>query len=604
MVEALALAARVPRRPWPNPPVGALVVADDGEVLGRGAHHGPGTAHAEVTALNEAGPRARGATLYCTLEPCNHHGRTAPCAPRVAASGVAPPRSRRPRSEPARRGRRPGTAAAVGSRRHGGRCRRRGARVDLAVCAYASIRASLRAPEDGDVARRPLRAGHQAGGTGPFYLTGIEARRDVHRLRRWADLVLVGAGTVVAIDRPTRRPPGGCRCGVSARRPAARLRRHGPRRRHLLVGAPHLAACGRSAPPDRTQVVEASGGTRDSVRRARRTRGPRLAARAAGGSRAARRARGGWPDARPGFLARGLVDRWVCFIAPVVLGAGAGLAAGLSRRGERVPPPVRLTRCEAVGPDARLVYDAVSFDDTLRRLDRVAGGVRCSPGSFGRSARIETIARRSSITRLEVSGDPTAPTLAVGDSLAVDGICLTVTRRAAASVEVEATQETRRVTTLGRWPAGDRRAPRAGAPRRRPDRRPLRPRPRGRRRAGGTIERRGRRRVLRVAAPGAARGNSCPRVDRSGRRQPDTRRGALSRVVFDHARAPHARGDAPREARSRRRGEPRARRPGEDGRARGDGINQPGAAAAGRRRWRRCWRAAGRGGPTVTGDTP
>jgi riboflavin synthase alpha subunit len=70
--------------------------------------------------------------------------------------------------------------------------------------------------------------------------------------------------------------------------------------------------------------------------------------------------------------------------------------------------------------------------------------------------RIETIARRSSITRLEVSGARTARTLAVGDSLAVDGICLTVTRRAVATVEVEATEETRRVTTLGRWTAGDR----------------------------------------------------------------------------------------------------------------------------------------------------
>ncbi|MBE3072774.1 MAG: hypothetical protein IMZ67_07335, partial [Acidobacteria bacterium] len=87
MAEALHLAARIPRRPWPNPPVGALVVRD-GRIVGRGAHHGPGLAHAEVLALEEAGALARDATLYCTLEPCTHTGRTPPCAPRVAASGV------------------------------------------------------------------------------------------------------------------------------------------------------------------------------------------------------------------------------------------------------------------------------------------------------------------------------------------------------------------------------------------------------------------------------------------------------------------------------------------------------------------------------------
>ena len=87
MAEALRLAARIPRRPWPNPPVGALVVRDH-QVVGRGAHHGAGADHAEVIALREAGPRALGATLYCTLEPCNHHGRTPPCAPLVASSGI------------------------------------------------------------------------------------------------------------------------------------------------------------------------------------------------------------------------------------------------------------------------------------------------------------------------------------------------------------------------------------------------------------------------------------------------------------------------------------------------------------------------------------
>jgi len=73
----------------PNPMVGAIVVTPAGEVVGEGFHARVGAPHAEVEALREAGPRARGGTLYVTLEPCAHQGRTPPCAPAIAAAGVA-----------------------------------------------------------------------------------------------------------------------------------------------------------------------------------------------------------------------------------------------------------------------------------------------------------------------------------------------------------------------------------------------------------------------------------------------------------------------------------------------------------------------------------
>jgi diaminohydroxyphosphoribosylaminopyrimidine deaminase/5-amino-6-(5-phosphoribosylamino)uracil reductase len=88
MRKALALAERGRGRTSPNPMVGALVVANDGVIVGRGAHQVAGGPHAEVIALEDAGARARGATLYCTLEPCSHTGRTGPCAPLVAAAGI------------------------------------------------------------------------------------------------------------------------------------------------------------------------------------------------------------------------------------------------------------------------------------------------------------------------------------------------------------------------------------------------------------------------------------------------------------------------------------------------------------------------------------
>ena len=88
MRKALALAERGRGQTSPNPMVGALVVNDEGVIVGRGAHAFAGGPHAEVIALEDAGARARGATLYCTLEPCSHTGRTGPCAPLVANAGI------------------------------------------------------------------------------------------------------------------------------------------------------------------------------------------------------------------------------------------------------------------------------------------------------------------------------------------------------------------------------------------------------------------------------------------------------------------------------------------------------------------------------------
>jgi len=88
MRRALEQARRGLGRTTPNPIVGACVVTDEGVVVGDGAHERAGEPHAEVHALNEAGELARGATLYCTLEPCSHTGRTGPCTERIIASGI------------------------------------------------------------------------------------------------------------------------------------------------------------------------------------------------------------------------------------------------------------------------------------------------------------------------------------------------------------------------------------------------------------------------------------------------------------------------------------------------------------------------------------
>src|SRR6187549_1316457 len=87
MRRALAASVAVHGTTSPNPPVGAVVLDAAGAVAGVGATAPPGGPHAEVTALREAGPRARGGTVVVTLEPCAHHGRTPPCTEALAAAG-------------------------------------------------------------------------------------------------------------------------------------------------------------------------------------------------------------------------------------------------------------------------------------------------------------------------------------------------------------------------------------------------------------------------------------------------------------------------------------------------------------------------------------
>src|SRR5438270_11001441 len=88
MALALALGRRGLGRTWPNPAVGAVIVKD-GIIVGRGWTQPGGRPHAETEALRRAGDAARGATLYVTLEPCSHHGRTAPCADAIITAGLA-----------------------------------------------------------------------------------------------------------------------------------------------------------------------------------------------------------------------------------------------------------------------------------------------------------------------------------------------------------------------------------------------------------------------------------------------------------------------------------------------------------------------------------
>jgi len=196
MAQALMLAARGLGTTSPNPPVGAVVVRK-GRVLGAGYHRRAGGPHAEVLALRRAGTRARGATLYVTLEPCCHlDKRTPPCAPLILKSGIARIVVATTDPNPKVRGR--GIAAL----------RRAGVKVDVGIgrseaetliepyrtrlrTGYPFVTLKVAATLDGKIAtsRRESR-----------WITGLAARRVVRTLRAASDGILVGIGTVLADD--------------------------------------------------------------------------------------------------------------------------------------------------------------------------------------------------------------------------------------------------------------------------------------------------------------------------------------------------------------------------------------------------------------------
>jgi diaminohydroxyphosphoribosylaminopyrimidine deaminase/5-amino-6-(5-phosphoribosylamino)uracil reductase len=193
MRRALRLAARAAGRTSPNPMVGAVVV-QGGKIIGEGYHRAAGEPHAEVNALAKAGDAARGATLYTTLEPCAHRGRTPPCVDAIVNAGVrrvvAAMRDPDPRTDG--KGFRQLKAAGVEIEQgileadalrlnEGFISRVRRGRPFLLVKLATTL--------DGRVTAR----GHR-------YLVGKRSLREVHRLRDRSDAVLVGIGTVLADD--------------------------------------------------------------------------------------------------------------------------------------------------------------------------------------------------------------------------------------------------------------------------------------------------------------------------------------------------------------------------------------------------------------------
>ena len=287
-----------------HPLVGAVVVLD-GEVVGEGWYAGKGSAHAEVTALEHAGERARGATLYVTLEPCAHHGRTPPCADAVAAAGIAR------------------VVAGVGdpNPKVDGRgfARLQAAGVEVEVVDLWQARQQNEAWRVWISRGRPfvtykvaMTLDGRVTVPGSRWVSGEPSRRRVHELRAASDAVAVGMGTVRADD------PALTARGVE------------------VTTQPRRLAFGRGPLPDGSELELQSGPLEEE-----------LGALAGEGVRSLLLE--GGPTLAASFFAADLVDKVLVFVAPTLAGEGPGPVAAL-------PAPRALHRlsAEPVGDDVLL----------------------------------------------------------------------------------------------------------------------------------------------------------------------------------------------------------------------------------------------------------
>ena len=342
----------------PNPMVGAVVVAADGLVVGEGFHRRAGELHAEVEALGAAGPRARGGTLYVTLEPCCHHGRTPPCSPVVVASGVARVVAALVDPNPRVAG------GGLAELRHAG------IEVTTSVLAAEAARqnrAFLTAMRE----RRPhvtLKAAMTLDGKiadvhgGARWITGPAARRRAHRLRSEADAIIVGVTTVlrddpaltVRLDRPWPREPWRIVLDTTGRTPpAARLIAAGRPERSLIAvgtGAPEVAIA---------RLAETGATVRRYPTRDGRVDVSAVLADLFGHEVRAVLVEGGG-EVHAAFLGAGVVDRVAIFVAPLLVG-GAAAPGAVGGAGRELKSAVRLSEFEVTryGDDLLLEADVV-----------------------------------------------------------------------------------------------------------------------------------------------------------------------------------------------------------------------------------------------------
>jgi diaminohydroxyphosphoribosylaminopyrimidine deaminase/5-amino-6-(5-phosphoribosylamino)uracil reductase len=321
MRRALELAGRGAGHVEPNPQVGAVVVAGDGATVGEGWHAAFGGPHAEVAALTAAGPAARGATLYVSLEPCCHHGKTPPCTAAIVAAGVARVvvAAGDPYPEVAGRG--------LAELRAAGIAVETGLLADEARRLTAPFRKLVETGTPWVIAKWAMSLdGRLATGPGgDRWISSAESRALVHALRGRCDAIAVGIGTVLADDPLlTARPAGPRRPLRIVLDSAARL----PLQSRIVRSAretPVLVAAGPAAPADRVAALQAAGC--EVWQATARSHAERLRDLLVelGRRRVTNLLVEGGPEVLRTLFAAGAADEIQAFVAPRVIGGSAVL---------------------------------------------------------------------------------------------------------------------------------------------------------------------------------------------------------------------------------------------------------------------------------------
>ncbi len=356
MRRALDLAARGVGRVAPNPLVGAVVVLGDA-VVGEGWHAGPGSDHAETRALAAAGDRARGATMYVTLEPCIHQGRTPPCVPRLVEAGLerVVVATLDPYALVDGRGVR--ALRDAGLRVEVGTLEDEAARQNAGFLKHVRtglphVTLKMAASLDGKVAARDGSS---------RWITGRAARREVHGMRAAADAIVIGAGTAVRDDPsltvrlpdpPDRAPLRVVVDGRGVVPPTARVLSDG--------AAPTLIATTGGAAEDRRKAWRAAGAEVLVLGDAGDGRVPLEDLFAELGKRDLQRVLlEGGPTLAWEAVRGGCVDEVVLFLAPILVGgrAAPSVLMGDGIRSIAEPHRLEIAAVERIGDDIKVVAD-------------------------------------------------------------------------------------------------------------------------------------------------------------------------------------------------------------------------------------------------------
>jgi diaminohydroxyphosphoribosylaminopyrimidine deaminase / 5-amino-6-(5-phosphoribosylamino)uracil reductase len=353
MALALALGRRGLGRTWPNPAVGSVVVRDEESgpvIVGRGWTQPGGRPHAETEALARAGAAARGATLYVTLEPCSHHGKTQPCADAINGAGIARVVSAMADPNP--------QVAGAGH----WRLAENGVIVEVGIGAEAARRDNaghIRRMTDArpqTILKLAVSADGKAGlaGRKPVQITGSAVRNEVHLMRAMSDAVLTGIGTALADD-----PLLTCRLpGMADRSPVrvvldSRLRL--PLDGRLAATAcevPLWVVAGEDAPQDREHALQATGAEVLRVGEVAGALDLNAVLNALAGRGITRLMIEAGPIMSAAFVSADLVDEAVVFRSPNAIGPdGIDALEGLPLDALTKSPRLSMTGRETAGAD-------------------------------------------------------------------------------------------------------------------------------------------------------------------------------------------------------------------------------------------------------------